>query len=102
MRKTKNDWQNIFKQHKESGLTIKVFCKQNKISSSSFYKYKQLVPCQSEFVQAKVVRGTSITKQEVALSNTGSVITLETSAGCLSLPKSTSPSFLIQLLKGLS
>jgi hypothetical protein len=101
MRKTKNDWQNIFKQQKESGLTIKVFCKQNKISSSSFYKYKQLVPFQSEFVQAKSVRG-AITKQEVALSNTGSVITLKTPAGCLSLPKSTTPAFLIQLLKGLS
>ena len=102
MRKTKNDWQNIFKQQKDSDLTIKEFCKQNKISPASFFKYKQLLPSQSEFVQAKVVKGASITKQEIEVSNTASVITLETSAGCLSLPKSTTPAFLIQLLKGLS
>ena len=102
MRKTKSDWQNIFKQQKDSGLTIKVFCKQNKISSSSFYKYKQLIPCQSEFVQAKVIRETSITKQEVEVSNAASVISLETSACRLSLPVSTTPAYLIQLVRGLS
>ena len=102
MRKTKNDWQNIFKQQKDSDLTIKEFCKQNKISPASFFKYKQLLPSQSEFVQAKVVRKTSISKEEVEISNPASAITLKTSAGCLSLPKSTTPAFLIQLLKGLS
>jgi len=102
MRTTKRDWQNIFKQQKDSGLTIKIFCKQNKISSSSFYKYKQLMPRQSEFVQAKVVRQTSITKQEVEISNTASVIILETVVGRLSLPISTTPTYLIQLVRGLS
>jgi len=101
MRKTQNDWQAIFKQQKESGLTIKVFCKQNKIASSSFYKYKQLILPQSDFVQAKVIRHTNTIEQKVEFASASS-ITLETSAGSLSLPKSTTPAFLIQLVRGLS
>jgi len=95
MRKTKNDWQNTFKQQKDSHLTIKVFCKHNKISYSSFYKYKQSMPRQSEFIQAKVVRQASITKQETEASNAASVITLETSIDRLSLPISTTPTYLL-------
>ena len=102
MRKTQNDWQNIFKQHQQSGLSIKVFCQQNKISSSSFYKYKQLMPAQSDFIQAKIVRQTSVTEQVAQVSNAAPTITLDTSVGRLSLPKSTTPSFLIQLVRGLS
>jgi len=102
MRKTPNDWQAIFKQQKESGLSIKLFCKHHKISTSSFYKYKQLKRVQSGFIQAKVVQHTSTTEQVTESSADLSVITLETSAGCLSLPSSTAPAFLIQLLRGLS
>ena len=102
MRKTKNDWQSIFKQQKDSGLSIKIFCQQNKISSSSFYKYKQLILPQSEFVQAKVVRATNITKQVVEISNAATVITLETPVGRLSLPQPPTPAFLIELMRGLS
>jgi ACT domain-containing protein len=102
MRKTQQDWLNIFQHQKESGLTIKAFCQQNKISSSSFYKYKQLIPAQSDFIQAKIVRKTSVTEQVVQVSNAAPIITLDTSVGRLSLPKSTTPSYLIQLVRGLS
>jgi len=102
MRKPPNDWQAIFKQQKESGLSIKLFCKHHKISTSSFYKYKQLQRTQGGFTEAKVVQHASTTEQVIKTAADLSAITLETSVGRLSLPAATTPVFLIQLLRGLS
>ena len=100
MKKTQQDWLHTFKQQKESGLTIKGFCSKNKITLSTFYKYKQLNKQSSEFIQAKVVRHT--TEQIIEPSKPAkTVIILDTAVGQLTLPGSTSPQFLIHLMRGL-
>mgnify|MGYP000344223404 FL=1 len=101
MKKTQQDWQYTFKQQKESGLTIKDFCSKNKITLSTFYKYKQLNTQSSEFIQAKVVHHT--TEQIIEPPKSAkTVIILDTTVGQLTLPGSISPQFLIHLMRGLS
>lgn len=101
MKKTQQDWLYTFKQQKESGLTIKDFCRKNKITLSTFYKYKQLNTQSGEFVQAKVIRDT--TEQIIESPKSAkTVIILDTVVGQLTLPGSTSPQFLIHLMRGLS
>ena len=38
--RTLGDWQTLIEQQQASGLPIVVFCKQNKLTTSNFYKYR--------------------------------------------------------------
>jgi len=39
--RTPEQWQQIFKQHAASGLQIALFCKQQKLNTSSFYAWRK-------------------------------------------------------------
>lgn len=41
IRRTHEQWQQIFKQHASSGLQIAAFCKQQKLNTSSFYAWRK-------------------------------------------------------------
>lgn len=97
--KPKHDWPRIFIKQQESGLSIKHFCIQNKISASSFYLHKQRVT-KSSFVEATVTR--QITEEVCLVSVTPPSIILNTSAGELSFPATICPAFLVKVIKGLS
>ena len=56
MNKTKSpsQWQALYRQYETSSLSIAKFCKQQKISTSSFYRYRDNQPVSNNFIQAKV------------------------------------------------
>ena len=102
MRKTNSEWQAIFKQQKDSNLNIDAFCQKHKLATSSFYKYRKLLAKESHFIQARVVSDPVDAKQGVDLLDNQSGFTLELPVGRLSLPASTSATYLIQLIRGIS
>ena len=46
IRRTHEQWQQIFKQHASSGLQIAAFCKQQKLNPSSFYAWRKRLASQ--------------------------------------------------------
>ena len=102
MRKTNSEWQAIFQQHKDSGLAIEAFCQKHKLATSSFYKYRKLLTKENHFIQARVIPDPVDAKQDVDLLDNQPGFTLELPMGRLSLPASTSATFLVQLIRGLA
>lgn len=101
MKKTPQQWSEIFEQQKNGSLSVQEFCQQEKISLSNFYKHKKLATSNSRFALVKKVP--AIQKPALELVNdSNSRISLTTDAGLLSLPASTSAEFLVQLVRGLS
>ena len=101
MKKTPQQWADIFEQQKNGSLSIQEFCQQENISTSSFYKHKQLIAKSSCFALVKSVP--AIQKPILKpINDSNHRISLTTDAGHLSLPSSTSADFLIQLVRGLS
>ena len=98
-KRSKHHWPNIFTEQEQSGLTIAEFCTKHKISPFSFYLNKQRQK-NSNFVQAKVV--TLASEPNTQLSPAVPAIKLMTPAGELSLPCTTSASFLVSVIKALS
>ena len=98
--KSPSQWQELYRQHEISGLSISKFCKQEKISTYSFYLHRDNQDASNNFIQAKVTNHQS---QSISVqTSVPSSITLNTTAGILSLPLEIQPSFLIKLLKGLA
>ena len=98
--KNKFQWPALYQQYESSGLSITKFCKQQKISTSSFYLHRDNQPVSNNFIQAQVTNQHS---QSISLQTSlPSSITLETAAGTLSLPLEIQPSFLAQLIKGIA
>jgi hypothetical protein len=102
MRKTNSEWQAIFQQHKDSGLAIEAFCQKHKLATSSFYKYRKLLTKESHFIQARIITDPTEAKHDVDLIKSQPGFMLEVPMGRLSLPASTSATFLIQLIRGLA
>jgi len=101
MKKTPQQWDDIFEQQKNGSLSVQEFCQQEKISSSNFYKHKKLAATKGRF--ALVNRAPAIQEPtQEAINDSNSRISLTTDAGHLSLPASTSADFLVQLVRGLS
>ena len=93
--RSQDQWQNIFKEQKNSGSTIVGFCRQHQIPTATFYAYrKKLGVSQSAFIQAKITQQVEVfSKPEPICINVGNI--------SLSLPSSTPASYLAQLLREL-
>ena len=100
MRKTIEDWQNIFQHQKLSGLPIRAYCQQQNINPSTFYKHKQLSAQPKKFIKAQIVQRVSNTSVNKQLAN--GQITLETPAGKLTFAETIAPTLIIELVRGLS
>jgi putative transposase len=86
-------WQNIFKEQENSGLTIVGYCRQHQISTATFYACrKKLGVSQSAFIQAKIT-------QEVEIFSCPEPLCLNIGNASLTLPSSTPPAYLAQLLR---
>ena len=62
-RRTLTDWKRIIEQQTESGQPISVFCKENNLPSSNFYKYRnKLTPNKpsAPFVKAELINTKSL------------------------------------------
>ena len=98
--KSPSQWQALYQQYESSGLSITKFCKQQRISTSSFYKHREIQSPAKSFIQAQVTNHHS---QRISLqSPMPSSIRLNTKTGILSLPLEIQPSFLAQLIRGLA
>ena len=94
--RTQQQWQSLIQQQLQSGLTVEQFCRQQKLSTSSFYKYRQLLSISSSFTKVSVQ---SQTVQNIVSSEQ---IKLQLPIGELQLPSVTSPDYLAQFIKALS
>lgn len=107
-RKTTKQWQAIFKEHENSGLSVPKYCQKHHINVTTFYnrraklalnKQNQIVNTvsaqdkPSDFIQVKPT---------LTVSQPQAVIILNTCQAQLQLPASVSPQWVGQVLKELA
>lgn len=86
-------WQAIIEDQQSSGLTISDYCLQHQLSATSFYAVrKKLGKSTGNFVRAKVT-------QQVELVEAQASITITVGKANVSLPATTSATYLSQLLR---
>ena len=88
-------WETIIEDQQTSGLTIIDYCQQQQLSTSSFYAVKKKLGLTlGNFVRAKIT-------QQVELIEGQGPLTLTIGKANVSLPSTTSASYLSQLLRAL-
>ncbi|OUR59854.1 hypothetical protein A9Q74_15935 [Colwellia sp. 39_35_sub15_T18] len=93
--RSQEQWQTIIEDQQTSGLTIIGYCQQQQLSTSSFYAVrKKFCLSSGNFVRAKIT-------QQVELSEEKTFITVTVGKANISLPASTSVTYLNQLLREL-
>ena len=93
--RSQEQWQTIIDDQQTSGLTIIDYCQQQQLSTSSFYAVKKKLGLTSgNFVRAKIT-------QQVELIEAQDSITLTIGKANVSLPSTTSATYLSQLLRAL-
>ncbi|MBB1303845.1 IS66 family insertion sequence element accessory protein TnpB [Pseudoalteromonas sp. SR44-8] len=98
MRKMRNleQWRNIIEEQQASDLTITDYCQLHALSKTSFYAARsKLNESSGSFVRAKVAKHVDVTEHQLS-------ITLEVGKVNVSLPPTTSASYLGQLLRELA
>lgn len=101
-KRTEEQWRELIKLHTQSGLTIKAFCIEQKISISNFYKFKKqfkslliTVTPEPAFVALHKPKSEPQVQQP-------SMIELHCQQVHFTFPNTVSADFLIQLVKGLT
>lgn len=102
-KRSHDDWTNLIQQQPGSGLTITDFCRQHKLSTSSFYarkankaKIKTVMP----FAKATVSTPTAVTTQTQPC-DARQVICLQHQTGAWTFPSSLPARYLLEIIKGL-
>ena len=98
MKITRNEtqWQTLIQNQQTSGLTISNYCQQHQLPTSSFYAFKKKLGLTSNsFVRAKVI-------QQIELLEEQPSIILTVGKANVSLPATTSATYLAQILRELS
>lgn len=94
-RRTPTQWQQILNQQQASGLRVTDYCRQQQISTKSFYRWRQVLQ------KSEPDPGSNFMPIRVGGSS-GSVMTLAFGGSRLELPTDCDPVWLAQLLKRLS
>ncbi|ALO36452.1 hypothetical protein CMT41_18160 [Colwellia sp. MT41] len=98
-RQKTNHWQNIFEQHKNSGLSIMKFCRDNNVNTSTFYAWRKRLSGETLAVKPQQVIPLVIHEQ---LFTQSSMIKLTTPQGYqLEFESTLAHQTLAQLLKVL-
>jgi len=93
--RSQEQWQTIIEDQQSSGLTIIDYCQQQQLSTSSFYAVRKKISLSSSnFVRAKIT-------QQVELIEEQTFITVTVGKVNVSLPASTSGTYLSLLLREL-
>jgi hypothetical protein len=93
--RSQDQWQSIIEDQQTSGLTILDYCQQQQLSTSSFYAVRKKISLTSgNFVRAKIT-------QQVELIEEQTFITVSVGKANVSLPTSTSVTYLSLLLREL-
>jgi len=91
--RNKKQWQTIIQEQQASGLTIIDYCQQHQLSTTSFYGVrKKLGLSSSNFVRAKITQQVEVIEEQPS-------ITLTVGKAHVSLPATTSATYLSQLLR---
>lgn len=94
--RNQEQWQAIIEKQQTSGLTIIDYCRENQLSTSSFYATrKKLKSTSNNFVHAKVT-------QQVELITQQQPIELSLGQAKLTFPSNTCPAYLGQVLRELT
>ena len=100
-RKTYHEWKNLVEQQITSGLSVPKFCDQHQLSTKYFYARKAIIAKDNNgagFIQADI-----ITKQTTFITQPVEYpIKLNLPVGELSFPRDISPTFIAELLNGLT
>lgn len=70
-RRTLADWKRLIERQRESGLSIAAFCKQNNLTASNFYKYRNKLEKDNlspPFVKALVVNAKPVAATQIRLT----------------------------------
>ncbi|NQZ52502.1 MAG: IS66 family insertion sequence element accessory protein TnpB [Moritella sp.] len=93
--RSQEQWQTIIEDQQTSGLTIIEYCQQQQLTTSSFYAVRKKFNLSSgNFVRAKIT-------QQVELIEEKTFITVTVGKANVSLPASTSVTYLSLLLREL-
>jgi len=93
--RSQEQWQTIIEDQQISGLTILDYCQQQQLPTSSFYAVRKKLSLSSgNFVRAKIT-------QQVELIEAQESITLTIGKANVSLPSTTSATYLSQLVRAL-
>ncbi len=93
--RSQEQWQSIIEDQQTSGLTIIEYCQQHQLTTSSFYAVRKKINLSSgNFVRAKIT-------QQVELIKEKTFITVTVGKANVSLPASTSLTYLSLLLREL-
>ncbi|QBL09184.1 IS66 family insertion sequence hypothetical protein [Rheinheimera sp. D18] len=98
MRKSRSleQWRNIIEEQQASDLTIAEYCQQHALSKTTFYATKNKLSASSgHFIRAKITKQIDVIEQQKPF-------TLAIGNVTLSLPTTTSATFLSQLLRDLA
>lgn len=91
--RNQEQWQTIIKDQQASGLTIMDYCQQHQLSTTSFYSVRKKLGLSSgNFVRAKITQQVEVIKEQQS-------ITLTVGKANVSLPVTTSATYLSQLLR---
>ncbi len=99
-KRTEEQWRELIQRHTQSGLTIKAFCIEQKITISTFYKFKKQFksPPTTPVIEPAFV---ALHKPKPKLQQPG-VIELHCQQAHFAFPDTVPAEFLIQLIKGLT
>jgi hypothetical protein len=93
--RTLGDWQTLIEQQQASGLPIVVFCKQNKLTTSNFYKHRAKL--QENANASKLIK---VNTSPIAPTKTS--ITLTHGKTQLTLSSNCDPQWLASLIQALN
>jgi hypothetical protein len=94
--RSQTQWQTIIKDHQSSGLTVIEYCQQLQLSTSNFNAIKKKMGISpGNFVRAKIT-------QQVEFVEDKPLITVTIGKASVSLPSTTSATYLSQLLRELA
>ena len=104
-KRSHEDWAALIKQQPTSGLSIANYCRQHKLSTSSFYTRKAAIDDSGTqkieiepFVKATVAASTEVIPQPDSSEHT---ISLQHQTGTWTFPSSLPASYLLEIIKGL-
>jgi len=56
-RRNQQEWQSIFQQQKDSGLTVQVYCEQYNLCSKTFYAHRRkMLVCNNKVIKRYILR----------------------------------------------
>lgn len=101
--RSSDEWRALILQQQESGLSVAAFCREHELAPTSFYSSRarlldKSVTSPSKFIRARL---TQELEQSEAIAST-QAFEIFLGKVKLSLPASSSPDFLAELMRGLS